>query len=317
MIELFYNTSVAIPIALAALGTGIGQGLIGIKSLQAVNIQPHAVSEINRTSLVGMSLTETSAILGLVVSIILCMDTSMPVNLYYACYGRIGIALAIGITSLAAGIASSLPAQTACLAVARQPFFSNKILQLMLITQSVIMTPNIFGFLIALLINMKIAAVDSYVGALQLLSAGLCIGIGSIGPCVGLSVFAAAACQAIGINRKAYSKVLPFSFICEGIIETPAILSLLVSLLILNINLTATTLEIKGIAFLAAALCMSLSTIGTGISTGRVGAAACTQIGSSPDIYSTVSKIGLLALAMIDTFAIYGFIIAIVLIYAF
>jgi F0F1-type ATP synthase membrane subunit c/vacuolar-type H+-ATPase subunit K len=61
---------------------------------------------------------------------------------------------------------------------------------------------------------------------------------------------------------------------------------------------------------------MGLSTIGTGISAGRVGSASCKHIGNAPDIYPIISKIGLLALTMIDTFAIYGFIIAIILIYA-
>ena len=226
------------------------------------------------------------------------------------------MSFAIGLTSFIAGIASSLPAQAACLSVARQPFFSNKIIQLMLLTQSIIVTPNIFGFIIALLINMKLAHVDSLNGALQLLAAGMSIGIGSIGPCIGLSLFAASACTAIGKNRKAYGKVLPFTFICEGIIETPVIFSLLIALLILNIEITPTDFALQGIALLAGALCMSLSTIGTGINAGKVGAAACDQIGLNPDVYSIVSKIGLLALAMIDTFAIYGFIIAIMLIYA-
>lgn len=316
MTPFLYTLTTALPVTLAALGAGLGQGFIGLKSLQAVDIQPQAAPEIGRVSLIAMALTETSAILGLVVSIILVLDTSIPCNYLYASYGKIGISFAIGLTSFIAGIASSLPAQAACLSVARQPFFSNKIIQLMLLTQSIIVTPNIFGFIIALLINMKLAHVDSLNGALQLLAAGMSIGIGSIGPCIGLSLFAASACTAIGKNRKAYGKVLPFTFICEGIIETPVIFSLLIALLILNIEITPTDFALQGIALLAGALCMSLSTIGTGINAGRVGAAACDQIGLNPDVYSVVSKIGLLALAMIDTFAIYGFIIAIMLIYA-
>jgi F-type H+-transporting ATPase subunit c len=316
MIPLLYNLSTAFPVTFAALGAGIGQGLIGFKSLQAVDTQPHAATEIGRISLIGMALTETSAILGLVVSIMLLLDTSTPINYLYASYGKIGVSFAIGLTSLVAGIASSLPAQAACLSVARQPFFSNKILQLMLLTQSIIVTPNIFGFIIALLINMKIASVNDLNGGLQLLAAGISIGVGSIGPCIGLSLFAASACTAVGINRKSYSKILPFTFICEGIIETPVIFSLLIALLILNVDIISDGSAIQGIALLSAALCMSLSTIGTGISAGRVGSAASQQIGNAPDIYPIVSKVGLLALAMIDTFAIYGFIIAIILIYA-
>lgn len=316
MIEIFYLISVAIPVTLSALGAGIGQGMIGIKSLKAIDIQPHNAAEINKISLIGMTMTETAAILGLVVSIMLLLDSSIPMNYHYASYGKIGIAAAIGLTGFIAGIASSLPAQAACLSVARQPFFSNKILQLMLVTQTLIMTPNVFGFIIALLISMKVPYVVDMNGGLQLLAAGLVIGIGSIGPCIGLSQFAAASCRAIGINRKAYSKILPFTFVCQAIIETPIIFSLLIALLIWNIEIVPTSSAIKGLSLLAAAICMSLSTIGTGLSAGKTGSAACEQIGKNPEAISIISKVGFFALAMIDTFAIYGFIVSIILIYA-
>ncbi len=316
MIEIFYTTAIAFPIVFASLGAGIGQGLIGIKSLKAVETQPNAASDIARLSMIGMALTETSAILGLVVSIMLLLDTNVPTNYMYAALGKIGIAIAIGLTSLVAGIASSLPAQAGCLAVARQPFFSNKILQLMLLTQSIIMTPNIFGFVIALYINAKIPMVTDINGSLQLLAAGISIGVGSIGPCIGLSLFAHAACTAVGVNRKAHPKLMPFTFICEGIIETPVIFSLVIAFCILNATIIPSDSALQGIAFMSAAVCMSLSTLGTGMSTGNIGATACMHIGQFPEIYPAISRIALLALPMIDTFVIYGFIIAIILIYA-
>lgn len=315
MVEMMYVLSISIPVTMSALGAGIGQGLIGLKSLQAMDIQPSASSEINKISTVGLSLTETAAILGLVISIVLNLDTTVPLNYESAALGRLGIGIAIGLSGFIAGITSSLPAQAACLAVARQPFFANKILQLMLLTQTVIMTPNVFGFIIALLINLKVATATNLTQGLQMLAAGLSIGIGSIGPCIGLSLFAYSACQAIGINRKSYTKILPFTFIAEAIIETPVIFSLLIALLILNVKVSPTAPIIQGISFIAAAICMGLSTIGTGISAGRTGSAACEYIGQTPEHYSIISKVGLLALAMIDTFAIYGFIIAIILIY--
>ena len=316
MIEMLYVISIGLPVTLSALGAGIGQGMIGITALKAIDVQPHSAPEINKLSLIGMTMTETSAILGLVVSIMLLLDNSIPVNYYYASYGKFGIALAIGLTGFIAGYASSLPAQAACMSVARQPFFSNKILQLMLVTQTLIMTPNVFGFIIALLINMKTPFIFDLNSGLHMLAAGLVIGVGSIGPCIGLSNFAAAACTAIGVNRKSYAKILPFTFVCQAIIETPIIFSLLVALLIWNIHIDATSSAIKGLSLVAAAICMSLSTLGTGLSAGKTGAAACQQIGKYPEATSMISKVGFLALAMIDTFAIYGFIISIILIYA-
>ncbi|MGZ6251119.1 MAG: hypothetical protein ACXWL2_03760 [Candidatus Chromulinivorax sp.] len=331
MIEQWYTISIALPIVLTAIGTGIGQGLIGVQACKALNIQPQASTEINRITLVAMSLTETSAILGLVISILLLLHTATPFDYFYASVGRIGLCLAVGVSGLVAGIVSSKPAQAACMAVARQPFFSGKILQLMLLTQTVIMTPNIFGFLIALLINAKMQStlqVHPYMPeisnlptettlthALQLLTAGIVIGFGSISPCIGLGNFAAAACNAIGSNRKIYNKIMTFTFICEAIIETPIIFSLLTALLILNATVQPTS-PIQAITFIAAALCMSLSTIGTGLSAGKTASAACKQIEKLPEEYNAISQTGLLSLTMIDTFAIFGFIISIILIYA-
>lgn len=314
--EFFYMMAIGFPVIFAALGAGIGQGLIGLKALEAMNIQPEASKEINRIALIGMSLTETSAILGLVISIFLLFDVSTPISYYYASFGKIGIGFAIGLTSLVAGIASSLPAQAACIAVSRQPFFSSKIFQLMLLTQSVIVTPNIFGFLIALFIQAKTPFVYNLNGGLQLLSAGVAIGIGSIGPCIGVGTFAYAACNAAGTSRKSYNKILPFTFLCEAIIETPVIFALLVALVILNATIVPGDSCLQGIAFLSAALAISLSGVGTGISAGSIAATTCDHIGKNPAIYPVISKVGLLALAMIDTFAIYGFIVAIILIYA-
>jgi len=316
IIEMMYTISIAIPVIMSALGAGIGQGLIGMKSIEALHIQPSASAEIRKVSTIGLSFTETAAILGLVLSIMLYIDTTIPISFYDAALGRIGISLAIGLSGFIAGITSSWPAQAACLSVAKQPFFSNKILQLMLLTQTVISTPNIFGFLIALFIKAQIPFVSNTNQGLRLLAAGLSIGLGSIGPCIGLSAFAAAACTAIGINRKSYSKILTFTFISEAIIETPVLFSFIISLLILSIKVNPEASIVQGIAFIAAAICMGLSTVGTGISTGITGAAACNQIGIKPEEYSTISNISLFSLAMIDTCAIYGFIISIMLIYS-
>ena len=57
--------------------------------------------------------------------------------------------------------------------------------------------------------------------SLRLIASGLCIGIGSIGPAIGLSIFSRAALNGISRNIQAYSKLLSFTFISEAIIETP------------------------------------------------------------------------------------------------
>lgn len=313
MIELFYYIALAIPATLSAIGSGIGQGLIGKKALHAIHTQPEASSHISKVCIIGIALTETTAILGLVTSLILIINPSL-VDPFYGTICLFGIAIAVGLSGFIVGIFSSYPAQAACESIARQPFMHTKILNIMLITQTLIMTANIFGFLIALLIKNKMTSAVNLPIALQLFASGLSIGAGSIGPVIGLSLFAHAACSAIGYNKKSFSKILTFTFIAEAIIETPLIFSFIIALSILTTNIENSSI-IKSISLLAAAICIALSTIAPGISSGKTGATACNQIAQNVHQYPALSKTTLLALAMIDTCAIYGLLTSMMLIF--
>lgn len=312
MTDTIYILIILIPLILSTLGTSIGQGLIGKQALQSMLKQPQAADNISKLCIISTAITDTAGILGLVISILLINDLDR-MHTVYSIYAIIGIACAMGISGLFAGIASAFPAIASCQSLARQPFLQTKILNLMLITQTLIMTPNIFSFLVSLLIKSKIAETQSFAQALQLLASGISVGFGCIGPSIGLSLFAYTACQAIGVNKKAFGKILTFTFICEAIIETPAIFALLISLMILNTKINPES-ALQGWQFIAAALCISLSTIAPGINSGRTAKAACNQIAFYPDSYPNMTKITMLALVMIDSFAIYGLLIAIIMI---
>lgn len=312
MIDVIYFLLSLVPIMLGALGTSIGQGLIGKQALQSIQKQPAAANSLSKLCIVATAITETAAVFGIVISMLLLSDIA-SIHTIWSIYALTGIACAVGLSGFCAGIVSAFPAIAACQSLARQPFLQTRILNLMLITQTLIMTPNIFGLLIALFIKGKMAESQSLTQALQLLSSGLSIGLGCIGPSIGLSLFAFAACHTIGVNKKAYGKILTFTFICEAIIETPAIFALLIGLMILNTTINPKSM-LQGWQFLAAALCMGLSTIAPGINSGRTAQAACFQIAHNPENYPNLTKITMLALAMIDSFAIYGLLIAILLI---
>ena len=56
---------------LAGAGGALGQGYAAGKACEAVGRQPEAQGEITRTMILGIALTETNAIYGLVIAIIL------------------------------------------------------------------------------------------------------------------------------------------------------------------------------------------------------------------------------------------------------
>lgn len=65
------------------------------------------------------------------------------------------------------------------------------------------------------------------------LAAGLCMGLGAIGPALGEGIAASKALEAIGRNPEAASKITPLMFVAMAITESTGIYSLVIALIIL------------------------------------------------------------------------------------
>lgn len=55
----------------AGLGTGVGEGLVAAKAVEAIGRNPEASGQIRSTMILGIALTETVAIYGLLISFLL------------------------------------------------------------------------------------------------------------------------------------------------------------------------------------------------------------------------------------------------------
>lgn len=293
-----------------ATAVSIGQGFGGKEALKAIMLQPSAASEISRTFMLGMALVETSAIFGLTMGVIILNPYLNHPHVDIISYTSIGIALAVCIAGAVVGLGSSYPARAACYATARQPFFAQKIQMLMLLTQSIMQTPLLCAFIIGLLIRMNAFALTSFAQSMQQIAAGLCIGLASIGPTYGLAIFAHQVCTSIGRNRTAYPQILSFTLISEAIIESPLIFALIVSLMILNIPLSAATITTHGYTLLGVGIVMGLGTFGVGIGSGKTAAQACQEIEKKPEYNTLFSRTSLIVQVLIETCAIYTFLIA-------
>lgn len=310
--EYLHYGTIALAAAINAVGVGIGEGITSRAAIEAINIQPRAKNEIIKTAVFGMALIETAAIMGVTVALILLVGTQTNTSTY-ARIAESGIALAICLPGLFIGFVSALPAQQACLSIARQPFFSQKILRFMLLTQSVLQTPIISGFIIAMFIRYEAESVTTLAQGLKLLASGLCIGLGSIGPSIGLGIFAHTACKSVSINRDAYGRLLSFTLVSQAIIETNIIFALVISILIIFASPAITLLG--SCALLGAALSTGLGTFGAGISNGRTSSATCKEIALHPDSYTQLSRTSMIAQSLIDTSPIYALIVSIILIF--
>ncbi len=299
----------ALTIALPALGVGIGQGLAAIGVLQALNKQPGARADIGRAFYIGLAFMETGAIVSLIVSLMLIFKSSAQEILSYA---RLGITLALAVPTFFVGIGASFGLRQAVISIARQPFAGRHITTIMLITQSVLQTPVIFGLIIAWIIYSRMEAVATQAEALVLCASGSALAIGALGPIIGLSYFAYHTCAAIGYNRSIYQRLVSFALLSQAIIETPLLFALTVAL-ILALFAPASSMMIL-VAF-AAALASGLSTLAPGISSGRVAAAASYTLARSPASAAELVRTSMLSQIFIDTATMYGVIVALALLF--
>jgi len=301
-------------ITISAIGVGISQGLTNRAAFKAIDIQPQSRDAVTKISLLCSALIETAAILCVFVAVLLFLDTTPPLEGSYGDMSKIGIIFALATTGFSVSFFSSWPAQEACLATARQPFIAPWIFNLTLIMLSVIQTPLILAFIVALSIKSQAVSALSIADGLRLIGAGFAIGIGSIGPTIGLAHFARTSLQSIAANRNAAGRILTFTFISQAIIESPIIFAMVTALILLFYPITLITGTI-GLPLLAAGIAAGVGNFGPGISSGRTAAAACKQISINPNAYSSLANTSIFAQGVIDTAAIYVLLISVLIIF--
>lgn len=71
----------------------------------------------------------------------------------------------------------------------------------------------------------------------------------------------------------------------------------------------------KAAAFLGAAIAMGVGTIGPAIGQGLIGTKACESIGKYPESSQQVRSTMVLAMILVETSAIYAFIVALLLVF--
>lgn len=315
MIELIQSINfltVGLTVALPVLGVAIGQAIASKAVIEAINEQPSAHAELSRLFFIAMALSETAAVLSTLMGVLLVIK---PITNQFDAVAQIGASIAITIPAFITGIASGFPSRAAFKAIARQPLFGKKIMNLLLISQAIIQTPVVFGLVIGSIIQQQIGSIITLAEALKLCASGISLALGAIGPTVGIAYFAQQAAQSVGKNRSAYNEILSFTFLSQAMIETPILFSLVISLMLAFISTSATAGTLQGLIYILAAFTMGFATLGTGISSGRVAHAACKEIGKNVKYYTVLSRTSILGQTLIDTNAIYGLIIALLMIF--
>jgi F-type H+-transporting ATPase subunit c len=80
---------------------------------------------------------------------------------------------------------------------------------------------------------------STYAQAAAFIGAAIAMGFGSIGPALGQGMIGKAACDAVGRNPEAGSKMRMLMLIAMGLVETSAIYAFVVAMMLIMYNLPA------------------------------------------------------------------------------
>ncbi|MDP2984559.1 MAG: ATP synthase F0 subunit C [Candidatus Latescibacter sp.] len=222
----------SIAVGIGGLGSGFGEGLTAGKAAQAISRQPKISGEILRTMLITQAVTETSGIFGLMVAILLLFvapteGEPSKVTAFIAA----GICMGVG--GIGAGIGCGMAGSAACESVARHPRISSSILLNTLVGQAVTQTGCIFALVISLLL-IFIAPDSSNIGTVgAVLGAGLCMGIGALGPGLGEGFAAGKACDAMSRASELAPVITRTMLIGQAVTESVVIYAFVVALLLI------------------------------------------------------------------------------------
>lgn len=155
---------------------------------------------------------------------------------YALVFAYLGAGLAMGLAAIGPAYGIGLAGSKACEAVTRQPRAAGQITKTMLVGQAVSESPAIFGLLVSIFLVFKIYNLPetiTVVNLFALLAAGLCTGLGAIGPGVGAGLANAAACEGVGRDPELESHLLRTMLIGQAVSQSTSVYSLVISMCLL------------------------------------------------------------------------------------
>jgi F-type H+-transporting ATPase subunit c len=218
---------------LGALGSGIGAGYPVAATCRGIVRQPAVSSRLNTTMLIGSAICQTPSIFALVISFILLFSgmASRPISPTWA--ALLGASLATGLSAMGAGLGSGSVAQAGCEGVARQPTSATVMSNVMLLGQAITQSTAIYGLLIGFVLIFKVFPEStSLSAAFALLGAGICMGLGAIGPAIGEGITASKAVNWISRNPSAMEVITRTMLVGMAVAESTGIYSMVIALVL-------------------------------------------------------------------------------------
>ncbi len=230
----------------------------------------------------------------------------------------IGTGIALGFGGVGAAIGMGIAAGQASEGIMRQPARQGYMLRTMLIGQAVGGSPSIFALVIGLLIAFLGVRAPEEIGGnvvCALIAAGIAIGLGCFGSGAGCGYPAGAACDGVARNPRRSSQVIQAMVIGQAVAQSPSIFATVIALIMLFTPQTGTDWATMGI-LLGSGVAIGAGALGPGYGSGHAAGGALGGLGRWPRTHGIVLRTMLVGQAVCQTPAIFGLLVAFIMMYA-
>lgn len=226
--------SAGICTGLGAIGSGVGAGFPAGAACEGMVRQPGMSNRLTTNMLIGSAVCQTPSIFALVISFILLYTDHSTKPMWPAWAAVLGAGLSTGLSAIGAGLGSGLVAQSSCEGLARQPKAATTVTNGMLLGQAITQTTAIYGLLIGFILLFKnYTPSETLASAMALLSAGICMGIGGIGPGIGEGITAQSAVKWMARDSENIGVITRNMLVGMAVSESTGIYAMVISLVLL------------------------------------------------------------------------------------
>ena len=234
MLKAFALLGAGISMGLGAFGSAIGAGYPAAECCAGISRQPAVSGSLLTNMLIGSAVCQTPAIFAMVIALILMFIGFENAPLHPTWAALLGAGISTGAASIGSGIGGGMPAGESCAGIARNPESARQVTTTMLIGQAVAQTPCIFGLLISLILIFKIpSSSTSIIPTVALLSAGISMGFGGIGPGIGNGFAAQGAVKWVARRVEETGLLTRIMLVGQAVSQSTAIYAMVVSLVLI------------------------------------------------------------------------------------
>lgn len=217
-----------------AFGSGIGAGYSGSEAIWGTSRQPAIGGQMTTTMLVGQAVCQTPAIFALVIAFLLMFKDYSGIPAWPYSAALLGAGLSMGLGAIGSGWGGGETGGAACKSFARHPRTSADMMTLMLVGQAVGQTPAIFALLVSFMLIF-----GDYTGSITLsgivapLAAGICMGLGALGPGYGNGLTSARACEALTMQPDKSGLIMRTMLVGQAVAQSTSIYALVIAFVLM------------------------------------------------------------------------------------